>query len=236
VACCRGTWDLLVDERSRVAVEVAERHADGAATDEELRIASEAAHAAHREMFDTLGKVGSSLEWAAAYAADPNPFFAAKRVTWMAETPRVLELRRPRPNDWDEIRLVPCTVTKGGSPSSPGGGRWQVTPLAEAVPTGADKHMQAELLRCLFGNPFHPLPAIAPSLLAWGGGTVRRLAEEAYEQRVMPAGTFDLDRLAVLADALEEAGCTDLGLLGHFRGPGPHVRGCHALDALLGKS
>jgi hypothetical protein len=39
-----------------------------------------------------------------------------------------------------------------------------------------------------------------------------------------------------LADALEEAGCTDANLLGHLRGPGPHALGCHALDAVLGKS
>jgi len=41
--------------------------------------------------------------------------------------------------------------------------------------------------------------------------------------------------LPVLADALEEAGCTDADLLGHLRGPGPHVRGCWVLDLLLGK-
>ena len=43
-------------------------------------------------------------------------------------------------------------------------------------------------------------------------------------------------RLAVLADAVEEAGGTDAALLGHLRGAGPHVRGCWAVDALLGKS
>ena len=37
------------------------------------------------------------------------------------------------------------------------------------------------------------------------------------------------------ADALEEAGVTDAGLLGHLRGPGPHVRGCHVLDLVLGR-
>jgi hypothetical protein len=40
----------------------------------------------------------------------------------------------------------------------------------------------------------------------------------------------------VLADALEEAGCADADILGHLRGPGPHVRGCFVLDFLLGKS
>jgi hypothetical protein len=43
------------------------------------------------------------------------------------------------------------------------------------------------------------------------------------------------DRLPVLADALEEAGCTDADILSHLRGPGPHVRGCWVVDLLLGK-
>jgi hypothetical protein len=55
------------------------------------------------------------------------------------------------------------------------------------------------------------------------------LAQSIYEGRA-----FDL--LPVLADALEGAGCTDADLLGHLCGPGPHVRGCWALDLLLGKS
>jgi hypothetical protein len=49
---------------------------------------------------------------------------------------------------------------------------------------------------------------------------------------------YDLRRwqdLPVLADALEEAGCTDAGILSHLRGPGPHALGCWALDAVLGK-
>jgi hypothetical protein len=44
-----------------------------------------------------------------------------------------------------------------------------------------------------------------------------------------------LERLPVLADALEDAGCDDRALLGHLRGPGPHVGGCWALDLILGK-
>jgi hypothetical protein len=44
------------------------------------------------------------------------------------------------------------------------------------------------------------------------------------------------DRLPLLADALEDAGCTDDELLGHLRAPGPHVRGCWAVDLVLGKS
>jgi hypothetical protein len=42
------------------------------------------------------------------------------------------------------------------------------------------------------------------------------------------------DRLPVLADALDDAGCADAELLGHLRAPTPHARGCWALDLLLG--
>jgi hypothetical protein len=43
------------------------------------------------------------------------------------------------------------------------------------------------------------------------------------------------DRMPVLADALEEGGCTDASALGHLRADGPHVRGCWVLDAVCGK-
>jgi hypothetical protein len=83
------------------------------------------------------------------------------------------------------------------------------------------------LLRDVLGNPFRRVK-IKRSWLKWDGGTVPNMARAVYEGRAF-------DRLPVLADALEEAGCTDAGLLGHLRGPGPHVRGCWAIDALLGK-
>jgi hypothetical protein len=35
---------------------------------------------------------------------------------------------------------------------------------------------------------------------------------------------------------LEAAGCTDAELLAHLRSPGPHVKGCHAIDAILGRA
>jgi hypothetical protein len=52
-------------------------------------------------------------------------------------------------------------------------------------------------------------------------------------QAIYDEGAFD--RLPVLADALEETGCTNADILGHCRGPGPHVRGCWVVDLLLGK-
>jgi hypothetical protein len=89
----------------------------------------------------------------------------------------------------------------------------------------------ADLIRDLFGNPFRPA-SVQPS---WLTPTVVSLAQAAYEDRALPAGTLDSARLGVLADALEDAGCTEAAILEHLRGPGPHVRGCHILDALLGK-
>ena len=90
---------------------------------------------------------------------------------------------------------------------------------------------ECQLLQEVFGNPFRPVTA-SPS---WRSPQVVALAQAAYDNRSLPAGTLDPARLAVLADALEDAGCTDADLLAHLRGPGPHVRGCWAVDLVLGK-
>jgi hypothetical protein len=105
--------------------------------------------------------------------------------------------------------------------------------FAEAEAEGrVERVAQAALLRDLFGNPFRPVP-LAPSVLRWNGGTVKHLAEEAYEEREWPSGQLDPQRLGVLADALEEAGA-DAELVAHLR-EALHWRGCFVLDLLLGK-
>ena len=93
----------------------------------------------------------------------------------------------------------------------------------------AESQRQCELLRELFGFPCRPMPAIDPSLLRWGNGTVQKIAELIYTER-------RFEDLLVLADALEEAGCTDADILNHCRQPGEHVRGCWVVDLILGKS
>src|SRR5262249_23499377 len=97
----------------------------------------------------------------------------------------------------------------------------------------SERKAQCDLLRCIFGNPFRPLPPRPVTILAWNDRTVPRIAETIYSDRNLPAGTLDNARLAVLADALEEAGYSDPDLLGHLRGPGPRVRGCWAVDMVL---
>src|SRR5262245_53194845 len=82
VACCRLVWDSLPDPRSRMAIEVAERYADGLASDDDLRLAARAAAAAHHASFQARGKAGACLEWAAAYVATAVAFHAARSVSW----------------------------------------------------------------------------------------------------------------------------------------------------------
>src|SRR5262249_18556134 len=76
----------------------------------------------------------------------------------------------------------------------------------------------------LFGNPFRPA-AIDP---LWKAAAVDPLARGIYEDRAF-------DRLPILADALEEAGCVDPAILNHGRRPGVHGKGCWVLDLGLAK-
>jgi hypothetical protein len=99
-----------------------------------------------------------------------------------------------------------------------------------------ERAYQCDVLRDIAGDPFRPPPPLAPAVLAWGGELVVRLAQAAYEDRVLPSGDLDPARLAVLADALEDAGCTEAELLGHLRGRGPHVPGCWAVDSISGRA
>jgi hypothetical protein len=93
----------------------------------------------------------------------------------------------------------------------------------------AERAAQTATLDCVFGGPSN-----SPSLELPLPGTAVRLAQAAYEERDLANGHLDRHLLAVLAAALEEAGA-DAGLVDHLRGPGPHWRGCHVLDLVLGK-
>src|SRR5262245_65405827 len=91
-----------------------------------------------------------------------------------------------------------------------------------------EKKKQIRLLHDIFGNPFRAMPpkrgsrkwlAQLRSWQTWNGGTIPKLAQGIYDERAF-------DRLPVLADALQDAGCTDEQSLVHLREPSPHVRGC----------
>jgi hypothetical protein len=89
---------------------------------------------------------------------------------------------------------------------------------------GTPKVLQAELCRDIFGNPFRPI-TVDPS---WLTSPVARMAQAMYDERAF-------ERMPILADALEDVGCTDEAMLTHCRQPGVHVRGCWVVDLLLAK-
>jgi hypothetical protein len=70
---------------------------------------------------------------------------------------------------------------------------------------------------------------VSPTWLTWNDAAVRKVAKT-----IVRENNFDL--LPVLADALEEAGCTDAEVLGHLRDrDAVHVRACWVIDLLLAK-
>jgi hypothetical protein len=75
------------------------------------------------------------------------------------------------------------------------------------------------------GNPFRPVAADP----AWLTSTVVGLASAIYADRAF-------DRLPILADALEDAGCDTADTLAHCRDHPEHARGCRVVDLILGKS
>ncbi|HEX5271212.1 MAG TPA: hypothetical protein VFW33_12015, partial [Gemmataceae bacterium] len=92
-----------------------------------------------------------------------------------------------------------------------------------------ERLQQTHLLRDVFGPlPFREV-TVDIAWLTWNTGTVRKIAEGIYEERAF-------DRMAILHDALLDAGCDNEDMLAHCRSSaGPHVRGCWVIDLILGK-
>jgi hypothetical protein len=109
---------------------------------------------------------------------------------------------------------------------------WSVTEHARSAAahaagnSDAVRRRQAEILRDIVGNPFHPAP-VDLAWLRWHGACVEELARALYQERRHAD-------LPILADALEDAGCQHEVVLSHCRAGGDHVHGCWVLDALLG--
>jgi hypothetical protein len=199
-ACCRGIWHLLTDERSRHAVVVAEDHADGAATLEQLWLADLAA-----------GK-------AADAAAGPS-----RSVEYHGRMAACAAATRCITRKWGAVLAAKEAAL--ARQKAAGRGRQDAWTASQVQPE--ERRWLASLLRDLFGNPFREVKP-DPAWLAWNDRTVHALARAVYDERAF-------DRLPVLTDALEEAGCDNAGILAHCRGPGPHVRGCWVVDLILGK-
>lgn len=206
-ACCRHIWHLVTDGRSRNAVETAERYADHRAGYRELVIAAFAAYDAVVETGtgSTMTDIGGPWELTGEQLPDTTASAAFMAVV---DNPTIS-------GSAPSYDTTASTLTARYSNSSTN----QICGRRDSF---------CKMVRCIFGNPFHSLPAIKPIWFVWHDGTIPKLASSIYDER-----TFD--RLPTLADALEAAGCTDPDILDHCRGPGPHVRGCWVLDLILGK-
>lgn len=121
------------------------------------------------------------------------------------------------PTSWDDDAAAWVAHT-AAQPAAWIDRKWDKTILT------AERKAIADLIREISGNPFRPLAAD----LTWFTPNVVGLAHSIYEARAF-------DRMPILAEALEEAGCTDADIVDHCRKPGGHVLGCWVLDLLLGK-
>ena len=194
-------------------LEVAERDADGLASDEEVRWAAYAAEGCafgyhyEREFWDgvTVDREEGIAELIAAGILDGPAWSQGEWIVdWelVERTDTALKLLERCFLVASADILSPFLVSELEAPNWPG--RW--------------------LSDCVFGNPFRPVVADP----AWLTPTAVAIASSIYQNRAF-------DRLPILADALEEAGCTHADVLLHCRTPGEHVRGCWVVDLVLGK-
>jgi hypothetical protein len=93
---------------------------------------------------------------------------------------------------------------------------------------GLERAAQCRLLRDLIGNPFSSV-RVDLVWLGWSQGTVHKLAQAIYDER-------RFEDMPILADALEDAGCSDEQILAHCRQADEHYRGCWVVDLLLKKT
>jgi hypothetical protein len=228
-ACVRRIRHLLPDADFRRAVDVAECFADGAENVAHLALALENLDFSRCPRGATLS-ARNALLFAVANteaASRVNPAFSLVDPTFGSN----------RVYDWGlacgtSSHARDAVVRKAARDARQSG---KDARAAMRLAKRAEDEAQAWLLRDI-ATPFAAPPRLDPSVRAWDGGTVTKLAQAAYEDRALPSGHLDSTRLCVLADALEDAGASGTELVDHLRRRDPHVRGCWALDSVLGNA
>jgi hypothetical protein len=243
-AYCRLLWHLLPDERVRQSLAINERYADGAANEQELREAKTAASKAAFEAQAAWDRVRSAkhaariaqrmADRAHARGSRGREKEAAERADRVTQD-AAEEARKLARKVWSEFGSQNAILAARFAAYTETANRPVVSHCLKGTRQEAESALKVareqlddrSVLGDLFGNPFRPI-AISPAWLAWHHRTIPRLAQAIYDDRAF-------DRMPVLADALEEAGCADVEMLGHCRGLEPHFRGCFLLDAILTK-
>jgi hypothetical protein len=216
-AGCRFTWKLLYDDRSKVAVDVAERFVEGLATLEELKRANWEAEC---PTFQFDFELGVWRTWECCKDSVPQSVQYLVRMGVLSEE-QLLE-DEPAVDPVVKRRLLAAaSLAEAACSSSPfrffSGGLGEYISLVDWPGDW--------LLRCVFGKPFLPPVVLDPD---WLTSNVVGLAGMIYEERAFT-------RMPSLGDALEEAGCGNEDILKHCRSDKPHVRGCWVVDMVLGK-
>ena len=204
--CCRRVWHLLTDERSRKAVEIGEKYADGEANSQERERAYQLA-------YEAFLPIASAAGWYRPTHGTPaDVLFVVDQHASYAVVPATMAIATVEANvgEGDINGSINPFLTSGSD-----------DPASEAI---GDRL----LLLDIFFNPFRPLPRIVSAWLTWNGGTVVKIAQGIYDDRAF-------HQMPILADALEDAGCDNEDILNHCRSAEPHVKGCWVVDLLLGK-
>ena len=213
VACCRRIQHFFSDQNAiERRLEIAELYADGFATAQELRAVE----------FLYLCGGGVSFERFGHDAACDEPGRAAMMAQSRCEAAAILGVTKSRPAQPEPAERPSFLGRLRRFFGRPVPQVWSREVPAEY---GVELSAQCDLLREIFGNPLQPL-AFSSS---WRTSDVMLLANGIYEEKAF-------DRMPILADALQDAGCDAEELLTHLRDPhATHVRGCWALDLVLGK-
>ena len=241
LACCRRVSCLIGDDRVRNVLALMEMHADGSAADESLRHARGLIEAASYDAFTERHgaeadanfcnhpaySLAVAVENATASVASLYQSLAGADLNssiGLRCNRSVCEHSAHAAGQQAEAAVLWMWMrgNDGVRHRSPG---IKMVELAFQEGMSAERSRQARVLRCIFGNPFRPVAA-DPS---WLTSSVVALTNAIYFGRAF-------DRLPVLADALEEAGCNHPDVLSHCRGEGVHDRGCWVVDLVLGKA
>jgi hypothetical protein len=217
----RSLWELLFDEGSRMAVEVAEKDADGNASAGEI---STARWCAECPTFGNNFEPAFIRESIREYGLSESE----KRLLEMSVY-TLDDLHQDKPPGDERTRFRLRNLAYVAYENLDGIREGQFDPYLIEHISRVDVWPKGALVREIFGNPFRPLPALPPSVPSWNDATVPKIAAVIYDERAF-------DRLPVLADALEDAGCVDDAILTHCRSGEEHFRGCWVVDLLTGRS